>query len=141
MPPRQVKPEKTVDDNDIADDLQMLAHELGHNWGMSHEFSSKHQGKGCSGGIMDYAFGTANSWSECSREDLQDHFNYFNDYPQHFVSSEWCLPGKEPCFMLIVSSHDFDMSFVFKEEPDACTEAAQPSPPENPVVGKQTRPW
>ena len=41
-----------------------MAHEIGHNMGMSHDFASKHKGRGCNG-IMAYGK-SKDEWSQCS---------------------------------------------------------------------------
>ena len=69
--------------------LQLLAHEIGHNLGMLHDFDVEHAGKGCDGqGFMSY--GThPNEWSNCSVSDFNAHY-------QSLISSSsfnWCLPS------------------------------------------------
>ena len=68
--------------------VQVLAHEMGHNFGMAHDFDAKNGGDNayCNGkGIMSYG-DAPNKWSSCSVRDFKD----------HFIEGEWgsrCLKG------------------------------------------------
>ena len=62
--------------------FKLLAHELGHNFGMSHDFADKHGGDGgpCDGqGIMSYGIWKDEEWSTCSK----------SDWEQHYTSQNW----------------------------------------------------
>ena len=52
----------------------VIAHELGHNLGMDHDFTEEHKAAGCDGtGIMSYGDPVIR-WSVCSKKDLQSHY-------------------------------------------------------------------
>ena len=62
-------------------EIQVLAHELGHNFGMSHDFDDKHGGHDgpCNGqGIMSYGSYDYNQWSTCSKSDWEEHYASMN---------------------------------------------------------------
>ena len=53
----------------------VVAHEVGHNLGMLHDFDRAHRGKGCDGsGIMSYG-DPPKQWSTCSVQDFTAHYN------------------------------------------------------------------
>ena len=61
--------------------FQVLSHELGHNFGMSHDFAEKHGGKtGCCNnkGVMSYGSRDFAGWSECSKSDFEHHYSSRN---------------------------------------------------------------
>ena len=69
--------------NDIVTG-QTLAHELAHNLGIGHDFKMMRgrslgtcgPGKTApGGGLMNYGRPLGKTWSDCSREDFQNHFN------------------------------------------------------------------
>ena len=67
----------------------IIAHEVGHNLGMYHDFDKVHSGKGCDKtGVMSYE-GILNQWSTCSKNDLQAHLTRVNR-----MSQTWCMPRK-----------------------------------------------
>ena len=75
---------------------ELLAHEVGHNLGMAHDFATQHGGDGTtgSGGPCDFegfmSYGNHKSqWSECSVKDFT---------AQYTVNkNNWCLPGNFCC--------------------------------------------
>jgi len=65
----------------------VLAHELGHNFGMNHDFEDVHGGVNgpCNGkGIMSYEHYDYDEWSKCSRSDFEKTFQEQN-------WGTWCL--------------------------------------------------
>ena len=61
--------------------FKVLAHELGHNFGMSHDFDEKHGGKNgpCNNkGIMSYGSNDFKGWSACSKSDWEHHYSAEN---------------------------------------------------------------
>ena len=76
---------------------ETLAHEVGHNLGMAHDFATQHGGDGKtgSGGPCDFegfmSYGTFKSqWSECSVKDFTAQYMRNKDI--------WCLPGNDDFF-------------------------------------------
>ena len=68
-----------------------MAHEMGHNLGMQHDFHANHGGSGgpCDGtGIMSYG-SAPNVWSTCSKADFEARYNFIINHQSH----SWCLDG------------------------------------------------
>jgi hypothetical protein len=91
--------------------LKVVAHEMGHNMGMLHDFSGEHGGENgpCDGtGIMSYG-STPNVWSTCSRSDFLALYNQILDSS----SWNWCLTGKIKTLILDLFHLPFkDMNIV-----------------------------
>ena len=75
----------------------LLSHEIGHNLGMYHDFSTTHGGTGFSEnstnscnnqGIMSYNE-KRDKWSSCSVKDFKGHYNYMKSEN----NGDWCLTG------------------------------------------------
>ena len=68
---------------------EVVAHEMGHNMGMLHDFDEQNGGSNgpCNGqGLMSYG-NTPQEWSTCSKA------NYLARYNQ-VGGNNWCMPGK-----------------------------------------------
>ena len=72
--------------------MQLIAHEMGHNIGMDHDFIEKHKASGCDGkGIMSYG-NPPNEWSACSKADFIAHYQA--------TKSNWCMDGQKYIYCL-----------------------------------------
>merc|ERR1711899_88817 len=68
-----------------AASAHVMAHEMGHNLGMRHDFIDEHKASGCDGaGIMSYG-NPPNQWSTCSVADFTAQYKV--------RQSSWCLPA------------------------------------------------
>ena len=66
-----------------------MAHEIGHNLGMLHDFDALHGGQNnpCNSknNIMSYG-SSMQTWSLCSKKDFQSYYTR--------IKSKWCMEGK-----------------------------------------------
>ena len=76
-----------------------MAHELGHNIGLDHDFSERHGGSGsaCNKGnhIMSYGDWTGQTkFSSCSKKDLQTHFTFVKNMGSFDEYDSQCVTAK-----------------------------------------------
>ena len=84
----------------IVDTAELVAHEMGHNMGMLHDFDNAHSGKGCDGtGFMSYG-SHPQAWSTCSKSDFLAQYNSV----VQSSSKYWCLPCKYYYHFIICNS-------------------------------------
>ena len=69
-----------------------MAHEIGHNLGLRHDFDVVHQGKGCdaSNHIMSYGQ-SKDKWSLCSKADFESHYILIQQREKY--GYKWCMEG------------------------------------------------
>jgi len=78
----------------------VVAHEMGHNFGMSHDFDAKHGGMGgpCDGqGIMSYNNDKPMQWSSCSVSDFTGYYNSQNWGNTCLKNWKAYVPPPPPC--------------------------------------------
>ena len=69
-----------------------MAHEIGHNLGIRHDFDEVHQGTGCDAGNHIMSYGTSkDKWSSCSKADFEA--NYILIQQREKYGYKWCMEG------------------------------------------------
>ena len=102
--------------------LQLVAHEIGHNLGLAHDFDERHGGKGstCNQGhhIMSYGNWTGQTkFSSCSQKDFQVHYTYIKIKSSDSHGSE-CVTKK--CSHCTPDKEEFKFACSDLQSCDAC---------------------
>ena len=98
--------------------MKVVAHEVGHNMGMLHDFDDAHGGQGsaCDGtGFMSYG-SAPQEWSTCSQSDFLAHYNNVNS------QGGWCLPCKSNKKYMLINKYEYVPNielFLIRRKPSA----------------------